>query len=159
MYEKKKEYCYIIIFPFNTATNEFYQDVAILLYTQLQMTGIGTLLKNDFICSVVLLLRTGIERQMQHLFKEFSPWKVITAKNQSVACNNLTHQLKAFRSHDRNYVSAMFFRSQKFFSQIMKRNWYSFIEVFECDESKYGIYFLIGTHLHILDIFCSKKAK
>ena len=49
-------------------------------------------------------------------------------------------QLKDSRSHDRNYVSAMFFRRQKsLFSDNEKK--FVLIEVFECGESKYGIYF------------------
>ena len=33
-------------------------------------------------------------------------------------------RLEEFRSHDRNYVSAMSFRCQNVSSYIMKRNWY-----------------------------------
>ena len=67
----------------------------------------------------------------------------------------------AFRSHDPNYVTVMFFRCQRFFSQILKRNWYSwFMGVFECGEFKYDIYFLIGPFLlHTSGTFCSKKVK
>ena len=49
--------------------------------------------------------------------------------------NSSERLLKISRSHDRNYVSAMFFRCQIFFSDNEKK--WAFIGVFECDEFKY----------------------
>ena len=69
----------------------------------------------------------------------------------------LEERLKAFRfrSHDQNYVSAMVFRSKKFFRDNKKR--LVSIGVFGCGESKYGILFLTGTFLrHVFGTFCTK---
>ena len=65
-------------------------------------------------------------------------------------------QLKAFRSHDLNYVSAINFKCQKFFFSHNEKK----LVFVECDESIYGINFLIGPFLpHIFLHFLFKKGQ